>query len=846
MAMMTYYREFFAQNWALLQQAFLYRLDPNPTFGNPVFEAANFRALIVRLSPFRDVDRSTPHLFLFQAVRRALPDAYIDMAFFPPQYDRERFLAAGIPLLVGVQSWRGIEDFDAVLISNAYTLELINLPYLLHSSGVPLLASERDSRYPPLILGGSNVMAAQAIITETGDCVADALFFGEGEREVETLVRVLAENTALPKRERLLRAAESVSGLWVANGPPDQPVTKAVCADPSGDDLLTTYPLLDSSEAATAKLQVNYGCPAFCTFCFEGYERKPYRELPMEAILAAARQIKQQQGPDEVDLYSFNFNTHQDILTLLLALNRLFDRVSFKSQRVDVLATLPGLLEAEVIADKRSFTLGVEGISRRMRAFLHKSLADAEIESVLARLLRQKIREIKLFYILTGHETESDLDEFRDFVSRLKALRQRTNRGVRVIFSFGLLVRMPFTPLRYDRLFLDEAEWRQITGPVKSACETNGFEFRLAAEWEEYAASQVLALGGHWLHEPVLALAREGHFYDITLTPGYWEALRAWMEDHRHWSDAFLGEKGPDYAFAMDFVRSDVTPYFLFKQYQQALAGVDEGYCLGSACLACGACTDTAQRAAITEHAMTPQGGAYLRELEDVMRTKWRLKPVYARFRLPPEVAVRDPAWLNAWVMRALLSQYPGLLDSLLSVEESLFTTKDNRRRFANLHGETVFVLKAWNTSVLVEALNNKVSAPCLPSRESSRTVYRLPFLGWIDDFVPGTFARMELVLALPTMYFPDAGSQLRRFLHAAYAPVNVRRVGEGYAFDVPDKALKKKLLFEGEFNQDETAFTARLVVGPKFELLDYLRSFPEPERWREAEVEVKRLWVES
>ncbi len=838
MTVMTHCHEFFTQNWPLLQQAALYRPDPNPTFGNPAFEAASFRALIVRLSPFRDVDRSTPHLFLFQAVRRALPEAYIDMAFFPPQYDREQLLAAGVPLLVGTQSWRGIEDFDAVLISNAYTLELINLPYLLHHSGVPLLASERDSRYPPLILGGSNAMAAQAIVTETGDCVADALFFGEGEREVETLACMLGENALLPKRERLLRAAGTVTGLWVANGPSDQQVKKAVCADPSGGDLLTVYPLLDSSEAATAKLQVNYGCPAFCTFCFEGYERKPYRELPQEAILAAARQIKQQQGPDEVDLYSFNFNTHQDILALLLALNRLFDRVSFKSQRVDVLATLPGLLEAEVTADKRSFTLGVEGVSRRMRAFLHKSLADAEIESVLARLLRRKIREIKLFYILTGHETEADLDEFRAFVSRLKAMHQRANRGVRIIFSFGLLVRMPFTPLRHDRLFLDEAEWRQVIGPAKSACETNGFEFRLAAPWDEYAASQVLALGGHWLHAPVLDLAREGHFYDIVLTPGYWDALRAWMEERGQWNGAFLGEKGPDYAFAMDFVRSDVTPRFLYNQYQQALAGEDAGYCLGSRCLACGACTDAEQRAAIIGHAMRHPGGAYRRELEDVMRTKWRLKPVYARFRLPPEVAGRDPAWLNAWVMRALLAQYPDLLDNLLSVEESLFTTKDNRRRFANLHGETVFALKAWDVTKLAETLKNEASSPRLPF-----AVYRLPFLGWIDTFEPGTFTRMELALTLPTAHFPDAGSHLRRFLHAAYAPVNVRRVGEGYVFDVTEKALKKKLLFEGEFNQDETTFTARLVVGPKFELLDYLRSFPEPERWRQASVEVIRLW---
>jgi hypothetical protein len=356
--------------------------------------------------------------------------------------------------------------------------------------------------------------------------------------------------------------------------------------------------------------------------------------------------------------------------------------------------------------------------------------------------------------------------------------------------------------------------------------------------WDEYAASQVLALGGHWLRAPVLMLAKQGHFYDMILTPGYWDALRGWMEDHGHWNETFLGEKGPDFAFPMDFVRSDVTPRFLYQQYRQALAGEDDGYCLGSQCLACGACTDAEQRTAITEHTMRHPGGAYLRELEDVMRTDWRLKPVYARFWLPPEVAGHDPAWLNAWVMQTLLARHPDLLDNLLSVEESLFTTKDNRRRYANLHGETVFALKAWDTARLIEILDSEICPPRLPS-----TVYRLPFLGWMDGFVPGMFARVELALTLPTTYFPDAGSQLRRFLHAAYVPVNIRRVGEGYAFDVPDKALKKKLLFEGAFNQDETAFTARLVVGPKFELLDYLRSFPEPERWRAAHIEVTQIW---
>lgn len=836
MPSMTKWLTFFEKNWAVLQQSALYQPQSNPFFDNPEFAAADLRVLIVRLSPFRDVDRSTPHLFLSQSVRAALPGAFVDMAFFPPQHDRERLEAANVPLLVGTQSWRDARDFDLLLVSNSYTLELINLPYLLMKSGIPVLASERGAEYPPLILGGSNALATQSIVTAAGDCVADALFFGEGERELATLVKVFSAAPHLTKQAQLLQAADQAQGLWVANTKAEQSVEKAICVNPQVDDLLCDYPLLDSEEASTARLQINYGCPSFCSFCFEGYDRKPYRELTSADIIAAARHLKKSQGPLALDLYSFNFNTHQDILALLLDLNRLFERVGFKSQRVDLLASMPTLLDAEVIADKRSFTLGVEGISRRMRAFLHKSLEDAEVETVLRRLLRQKVREIKLFFILTGHESEEDLAEFRSFVRMLKSARQRLNAGVRVIFSFGLLVRMPFTPLRYDKLFLDESAWRKISGPVKSICETNGFEFRLATPWAEYATSQVLAIGGYWLLEPLLALAERGHTYDSVLSAGYWNALQNWMEEHGFWDETFLGSKPETYAFALDFVQQAISPDFLYKKYRHAMDGIDEGYCLGEVgslggrsaaqCLGCAACTDSTTRASILEHVMQHPGAAYLMDLTALMRSKWRLKPAYMRLRLPPEVAGRGVEWLNAYVLRSLLQAYPDWTDNLLSVQESLFSTKDNRSRYTGLYGETVFAVKAWDLTAL---------ATLTPGE----TFAGIEFLGCLDTFEPGAFQRMDVVLHLPSAHFPAAGQQLRKFLQDAYVPVNLRRDDKGYSFDISAKARKKKMLFAGHYRQDELVFEAHLSVSPKFDLLGYLRAGFEKDRWREARVEV-------
>jgi radical SAM superfamily enzyme YgiQ (UPF0313 family) len=894
----------------------------NPTYGNPSFQDAPYRVLIVRLSPFHDVDRSLPHLYLYQEARRALPHSYIDMAFFPARIERNLFIEASVPLLLGTQSHHTAADFDLVLLTNAYTLELINLPYLLLHSGIPLFSSQRGAEWPLFVLGGSNASASQAIIRANGDCLMDGIFFGEGEGQVGRLISILAEyrSRASPpppprtggeekgrapteprtrgtgahsslshvvctgegweggrligtvpidsgKRQVLARAAKQVEGLWVAGSL--APTTKATCDAPQAQHLPGNYPadevcpLLNSPEAHTAHLQITYGCPAFCSFCFEAYDRKPYREIPLPVLLDAARRIKRAQGSEEINLYSFNFNTHADILALLPALHQLYDRVSATSQRVDILQHTPALLEAELAADKRSYTLGIEGISERQRAFLHKSLLTDDIVGLLRHLLGSKVREVKLFYILTGHEDEEDIAEFRQFLRDLKAMRRvrgaRVRRGVRMVFSFGLLIRMPFTPLRYDRLLLDEEHWRPTIGQVKSACETNGFEFRLAFDWPAYCVTQVLALGGYWLIEAILGLARDGYCFDTELPPGYWDALQARMVRKGHWNEAFLGEKGPDTPFALDFVRSNVPPQFLYRQYQEAREGRDGGYCLGSQdkegrCLACGACASAERRSAITgQRAPTSDAGAHVASLREVMAHKRQLKPVYVRVRLDRRLAGALPAYLNAYAFRELLARHPELAENLLSARESLFTRSPNDRRFPPLTGETVFALKAWDVEAMMGILGcSRTSPPALVGRAhdlgSTTTTMGLEVIGLAEGFTPGTFTRIQLEIHLPDRHFPEPRRNLETYLREAYLPYLLRREeplqgGEArYRFDVPSKGLRKKILYSGAFEIGARGMDAWLEVGPGFDLLALLEGFGGRNLYRQAGVHVTRV----
>jgi hypothetical protein len=486
-------------------------------------------------------------------------------------------------------------------------------------------------------------------------------------------------------------------------------------------------------------------------------------------------------------------------------------------------------------AEKRSFTLGIEGVSERLRAWLHKSLPTEMVEGVLDRLLRERARQVKLFYLLTGYETEADLAEFRGFVRWLKDLRRRHHPTTRIVFSFGLLVRMPFTPLQFDRLFLDPEEWKPILGPIKSICETSGFEFRLAAPWDEYATSQALAMGGHWLLEPLLMLAEQGHHYDERLTPGCWESLRGWMVDHGRWTPDFLGEKGLGYPFAFSFLRSNVSTEFLYRQYRRAREGVDEGYCLGNEdgpgrCLGCGACTD-AQRRAITGHRLRPPGdGRSPARLRELVRAKRRLKPVYVRLCLSPIVAGAPPEWVNAWVMRGVLQACPEQVDNLLSARESLFTVGENRKRYPpGLYGETVFAFRAWDAEALLEAL----------ATAGDRLQEFFDYLSPVEDFEPGRFSRATMELDLPADRFPDALHRLRDFLRAGYVPCNLRREGDRLHLDLPPRALRKRVLFKGEGRREGDRYRLRLEVGPKFDLRGFLRSFGQPRLDRLARVGV-------
>lgn len=777
--------------------------------GNPAWDSARGRILIARLSPFADVDRSSPHLVLFSECREALPGAFIDFAFFPSRRDRESLEERSLPWFHGLASGRPPSDFDLVMVSLSFGLELVNLPYLFSTAGLPLSGIERarareaGTMSPIVILGGSSAAASGALVSPAGDCMVDGIFLGEGEAgagsaafgAIGELGRLLCDRDE-PAAARLERA-RGVEGFWIP-GAPEAPSRRVARPSPRP---LVSYPVLNSAEASTARLQITAGCPGLCSFCLEGWDRRPYRELPLEEILAAARELRVRSGADSLEVYSFNFNTHSRIFELLFELNRVFRRVNLMSQRLDLLAATRGLAAAELAADKRSFTLGIEGVSGRMRAYYRKGLEEGDIEAAVEALAVRGVRELKLFYIISGIEDEEDLAEFAAFAAALAARREAAAPHLRVLASAGYLVRLPSTPLQYAPLALDEERLGAIAEAMRISCEGAGIEFRLATHFDEYCVEQLLALGGPAVHAWLAGVPALGFRYDGSLSKGAWPSLRAWAARAGLLEPSYLGEKDASWTPCPALAGDEV----LRAHYEAAKAFADRASCLGAGCSDCGACPEPSDRAAIGRHRapLLPDAG-YIDRLTRLIAAKAAFPTVLVEVGLPASLAGATPEYRSSWLLRRLSAASPGAEKAVFEAKERLFSA-----------GALEGLLPPGFTGRCVFSLSG-------PSPDKARTAARAAGFAPLDALPD--IGRIEVEVELPPPWSGRALPGLRAWLEASGLSFVERREEGRRLLEPAARDARKRILISASVEEAAT-FRALLSLGPKARLPAWLEA---------------------
>ena len=687
-------------NRHLLSLGGLWALGAEPGRPDPAeAEDADLRVLVTRISPYGDVALSRSHglvAALFrEAGKRIGKKVFTDFAFAPSFRDARVLEETGIPPLFGTGTGLPPGAFHMMALSCSHNAEFLNLPWLLHGSGIPLSRGARDRADAPLvILGGAAACHTSPL---NGDAEApgeggliDGAVMGDGEASIPALTASLLAGLGRGDRSaRIAALADSVPGFYDpasfrhvfaddgkgpllriedAEGEPCRPAARAAIAAPPGDEPEDSHFFSFAREGlGILNLAISTGCPCFCTYCREGWETKPYRERPLDAIERAMIAGKAALGAEAFNPSAFNFDMHQALFPLMETAGNLFARVLPKSQRFDVLARRPETAEAAVRLGKRVFTLGLEGISPRLVRYLGKDLEQREVLEGIRCIARAGGSEVKIFLIATGLERGPDFKAFEDLARAVReASRAGRGRGLRVVFSLTPLIVQPHTPLLYRGRGVEPGRFEKVRSRLKGICRGLGVELRITASVHEINPLQWLATGDRRLTGALVDVSlRSGLRYGKEIPKGAEQALRAALEARDIDPESLYApppEKGP---FPFSDIAVGVDAGFLRKRYDTALAFESGGYCLGGpvgrgSCRNCGACPDRASRETLARYNPAPPtpGGRWDRLLNAKKNHRIHVFEVL----LDDGLRFAPPEWAPRALARCLLLEAPELV----------------------------------------------------------------------------------------------------------------------------------------------------------------------------------------
>jgi hypothetical protein len=789
--------------------------------------ARPFRILFVRLSTYRDTADSFGHKLLYQ-IAADLDDVYPDLAYLPPPGDAALFEHDRIPWLIGTSSKMGPSGFDCIGFSNSIVQEMINIPVMLEKSGIPFQKTVRmdDAGIPLILLGGSNAIATSLLWN--ADPFVDGIFAGGDSKCLARLFSSLRDSKkeGLSKRETLDRL-KSIPGFFEPDKPGDTRIESSRKFD-SGSLLLSAPVLYEEEQAGKANLMITEGCPYSCSFCFESWGHKPYREAPLGMLLRHAVRMKAAMGLDSVELSSYNFNIHSEIQPLLRGLSGIFSSVKLKSQRFDRLAMDSTLVQMLHAVGKSSITCAMEGISPRLRRYLHKNLSDQDLRSGLEAMFQVPLRELKIFLIATGLEKEGDFADFGIFLQFLAGLVRKCRSGPRIIFSVTPLVRFPWTPLEYEQ-GLEMERYEFISDRLSKMITEAGFEFRLASGVHESWMSQILARSGDGrILQALLETVKQTGFVYYRSIP-------------KAFTRAFLANAGNAGLPAADLlngscyleppvwvrIKTGIARRFLIRRYGMARS-FDEQDALcrpgEKPCPACGACTgvEAAETKAASGEYPAP-AASWVNALRDL-----RKEEAAVDFRLEAGERARGVPWkyFGTVLARALMLSDPELAMPYRGVRKARLVSEWAL-------GDDVVRL-AWNR-VALERIHGRMGDQ--------------EFIGAVNSRMDGWGRLCGLSQAphpgLSLSIHSDFPLDEQGYMKSRHLKYTRRKDGRnGFILEFTRESLKKKII---------QSFTCRpgaggsvmidLVPGTKFVLDEFLKeafSLPAGNDWIRIRVRVK------
>jgi radical SAM family uncharacterized protein/radical SAM-linked protein len=494
-------------------------------------------------------------------------------------------------LLVSLESYRPLTDFDVVGFSLQFELTYTNVLHMLELGGIPLRSSERGDSDPLILAGGPVATHAEPVAI-----FFDAILIGDGEEALSEIALLWArlKKQGVPRAERLERLAELrgvyVPSLYEVALEPDTELT-CVTGPKAGSHApfpivrrlvedLDAFPFPDDGPVGGPEaifdrmsIEVARGCTEGCRFCQAGMIYRPVRERDPETVVNTVISALKKSGQDQVSLTALST---ADVSCISPLIKRLVEKTAPDRVSLSVASLRAYGLGEDLLDDMRQvraagLTFAPEAGTQRMRDVINKNVTEEQLLETAERVFSRGFGRMKLYFILgLPTETDEDVEGIVKVGQNALAVGKRLGKRAEVTVSVSTHVPKPHTPFQWcaqdplDEIFRKQRLLRDMARTVR------GLKLK-THEARTTVLEGILARGDRPLGEVVEMAYRLGARFD-----SWDEHFRpeAWQQAFEHFGvrvEKYLGTLPVSARLPWDHFDIGLEDGFLLREYQKAL-----------------------------------------------------------------------------------------------------------------------------------------------------------------------------------------------------------------------------------------------------------------------------------